>query len=62
MKVRAMPRLLSCQQAGFDITPASELMAILCLATSEKDLRRRIEQILLGYTYDGQPFTVKDLG
>lgn len=50
------------QQAGFDITPASELMAILCLATSEKDLRRRIEQILLGYTYDGQPFTIKDLG
>ena len=50
------------QQAGFDITPASELMAILCLATSEKDLRRRIEQILLGYTYDGQPFTVKDIG
>ena len=50
------------QQAGFDITPASALMAILCLATSEKDLRRRIEQILLGYTYDGQPFTVKDLG
>lgn len=50
------------QQAGFDITPASELMAILCLATNEKDLRRRIEQILLGYTYDGQPFTVKDLG
>lgn len=50
------------QQAGFDITPASELMAILCLATSEKDLRRRIEQILLGYTYDDQPFTVKDLG
>lgn len=50
------------QQAGFDITPASELMAILCLASSEKDLRRRIEQILLGYTYDGQPFTVKDLG
>lgn len=50
------------QQTGFDITPASELMAILCLATSEKDLRRRIEQILLGYTYDGQPFTVKDLG
>ena len=50
------------QQAGFDITPASELMAILCLATDEADLRRRIEQILLGYTYDGQPFTVKDLG
>ncbi|MDO4929998.1 MAG: formate--tetrahydrofolate ligase [Bacteroidales bacterium] len=50
------------QQAGFDITPASELMAILCLATDEADLRRRIEQILLGYTYDGKPFTVKDLG
>ncbi len=49
-------------QAGFDITPASELMAILCLATSEEDLRRRIENILLGYTYDGKPFTVKDLG
>lgn len=50
------------QQAGFDITPASELMAILCLATDEADLRRRIENILLGYKYDGEPFTVKDLG
>ena len=50
------------QQAGFDITPASELMAILCLAQDEKDLRRRIENILLGYTYEGKPFTVKDLG
>ena len=50
------------QQAGFDITPASELMAILCLAADEADLRRRIENILLGYTYDGEPFTVKDLG
>ncbi len=49
-------------QSGFDITPASELMAILCLATDEADLRRRVENILLGYTYDGQPFTVKDLG
>ena len=49
-------------QSGFDITPASELMAILCLATDEDDLRRRIENILLGYTYDGRPFTVKDLG
>lgn len=49
-------------QSGFDITPASELMAILCLATSEDDLRRRIENILLGYTYDGTPFTVRDLG
>ncbi len=50
------------QQAGFDITPASELMAILCLATDEEDLRRRIENILLGYTYEGKPFTVKDMG
>lgn len=49
-------------QAGFDITPASELMAILCLASDEADLRRRIENILLGYTYAGEPFTVKDLG
>ncbi|MCQ2254861.1 MAG: formate--tetrahydrofolate ligase [Bacteroidaceae bacterium] len=50
------------QQGGFDITPASELMAILCLSKDEADLRRRIEQILLGYTYEGKPFTVKDLG
>lgn len=49
-------------QTGFDITPASELMAILCLATDMQDLRRRIENILLGYTRDGEPFTVKDLG
>ena len=49
-------------QAGFDITPASELMAILCLATDEADLRRRIENILLGYRYDGSPFRVSDLG
>ena len=50
------------QQAGFDITPASELMAILCLADGEDDLRRRVENILLGYTYEGKPFTVRDLG
>lgn len=37
-------------------------MAILCLAKDEKDLRRRIENILLGFTYDNKPFTVKDLG
>lgn len=49
-------------QAGFDITPASELMAILCLAADEADLRRRIENILLGYRFDGSPFTVKELG
>ncbi|MCD7972673.1 MAG: formate--tetrahydrofolate ligase [Candidatus Azobacteroides sp.] len=49
-------------ESGFDITPASEIMAILCLATSQEDLRRRIEKIVLGYEYDGNPFTVKDLG
>lgn len=49
-------------ESGFDITPASEIMAILCLATDQDDLRRRIEQIILGYTYDNEPFTVKDLG
>ena len=50
------------QQAGFDITPASELMAILCLAADEEDLRRRVGQILLGYTFDDRPFTVNDFG
>lgn len=49
-------------ETGFDITTASEIMAILCLAEDEEDLRRRIEKILLGYTYSGKPFTVKDLG
>lgn len=50
------------QQSGFDITPASEIMAILCLSQNLDDLRRRIENILLGFTYDHKPFTVKDLG
>lgn len=49
-------------ESGFDITPASELMAILCLASSLQDLRNRIENILLGYNTQNQPFTVKDLG
>lgn len=49
-------------ERGFDITAASELMAILCLAENEEDLRRRIENILLGYTHNNEPFTVKDLG
>ena len=49
-------------QSGFDITPASEIMAIFCLAKDEDDLRRRIENILLGITLDGKPLTVKDLG
>lgn len=50
------------QESGFDITPASELMAILCLAENLEDLRRRIENITLAYTTEGEPFTVKDLG
>ena len=49
-------------ETGFDITPASELMAILCLATSEEDLQRRIENIVLGITAEGRPFRVRDLG
>ena len=49
-------------ESGFDITPASEIMAILCLATDADDLRRRIENILLGTTIDGKPFRVKDMG
>jgi formate--tetrahydrofolate ligase len=49
-------------ETGFDITPASELMAILCLSTGLDDLRSRIERILLGYREDGTPFTVRDLG
>ncbi len=49
-------------ESGFDITPASEIMAILCLAQDEADLRRRIENILLGTTMDGRPFRVKDMG
>ena len=49
-------------QSGFDITPASEIMAIMCLATSIEDLQRRIENILLGFTADDKPFYVKDMG
>ena len=50
------------QETGFDITPASELMAILCLSKDIEDLERRINQILLGYTFDDKPFYMKDLG
>ena len=49
-------------QSGFDITPASEIMAILCLAKDLEDLRRRIDNILLGIRNDGSAFTVKDMG
>ncbi len=50
------------RQTGFDITAASELMAILCLSRDLDDLRYRIENLLLGFTNDGKHFTVKDLG
>lgn len=49
-------------EGGFDITPASEIMAILCLASDLNDLRRRIDNILLGYRLDGTPLFVKELG
>ena len=50
------------REDGFDITVASEIMAILCLSKNEHDLRRRIENILLGTTIEGKPFRVKDMG
>ncbi|MFM9026611.1 MAG: formate--tetrahydrofolate ligase [Bacteroidota bacterium] len=49
-------------ETGFDITPASELMAILCLSQNQADLRNRIDRILLGFRGDGSALTVKDLG
>ena len=49
-------------ETGFDITPASEIMAILCLAKDLDDLRRRIDNILLGIKMDDTPFYVKDMG
>ena len=49
-------------ESGFDITAASELMAILCLSTDMEDMRRRIDNILLGYTFDNKPFLLKELG
>lgn len=49
-------------ETGFDITPASEIMALFCLSEGIHDLRQRIERIVLGYTFDKKPFTVKDLG
>ncbi|MFI3913567.1 formate--tetrahydrofolate ligase [Carnobacterium maltaromaticum] len=49
------------REDGFDITVASEIMAILCLATSLKDLKKSLSKIVVGYTYQRQPVTVKDL-
>jgi formate--tetrahydrofolate ligase len=49
------------RETGFDITAASEVMAILCLAEDEDDLRRRLDRILVGFTYDGEPVTARQL-
>lgn len=49
-------------ESGFDITPASEIMAILCLSKDIDDLRRRIGNIILGIKTDDTPFRVKDMG
>jgi formate--tetrahydrofolate ligase len=50
------------RQDGFDITVASEIMAVFCLATDLADLRRRLGRITFGYTFDRSPVTVADLG
>lgn len=50
------------RQTGFDITAASELMAILCLSADFADLKHRIGRIVVGYRYDRQPVTVDQLG
>ena len=55
-KVNGVPR-----DDGYDITVASEIMAILCLATSLSDLKARLSRIIIGYTYDGAPVTAGDL-
>ena len=55
-KAQGVPR-----EDGFDITVASEVMAILCLATSISDLKQRLGQIVVGYSYEGKPVTAFDL-
>ncbi|NDC23267.1 MAG: formate--tetrahydrofolate ligase, partial [Proteobacteria bacterium] len=52
----------TAQETGFDITAASEIMAILCLANSFSDLKERLSQIIIGYSFSQAPVTVKDLG
>ncbi|MFJ7667023.1 formate--tetrahydrofolate ligase [Lysinibacillus sp. NPDC097195] len=54
--VQGMPR-----EDGFDITVASEIMAVFCLATSIDDLRERLASIVIGYTYEREPVFVRDL-
>lgn len=56
-KMSGIPR-----EDGFNITVASEIMAILCLANDITDLKRRFENILVAYTYSGEPIYAKDLG
>ena len=56
-KVNGTPR-----EDGFDITVASEVMAIFCLATSISDLKERLSKIVCAYTYDGKPVTAGDIG
>ena len=56
-KVNGTPR-----EDGFDITVASEVMAILCLATDLADLKDRLSRIVCAYTYDGQPVTAGQIG
>lgn len=55
-RVQGVPR-----EDGFEITVASEVMAILCLAEDITDLKERLAKIIIGYTYDGQPVTAHDL-
>ncbi|HNX36942.1 MAG TPA: formate--tetrahydrofolate ligase [Candidatus Cloacimonadota bacterium] len=50
------------REDGFDITPASEIMAILCLSNNMDELKERIGKIILGFTFDGEPVTVAQLG
>lgn len=50
------------RQDGFDITVASEIMAVLCLATSLEDLKERLAQMVIAYTYEKKPVTVRQLG
>ncbi|MBC5646966.1 formate--tetrahydrofolate ligase [Christensenella tenuis] len=50
------------RQDGFDISAASEIMAVLCLASDSDDLRRRLDRITVAYNLDGQPVFAKDLG
>lgn len=50
------------REDGFDITVASEIMAVFCLATSLTDLKERLSQMVIGYTYEKEAVTVRDLG